>query len=150
MRRIRFTIANLMVAVLLLGVSIASLIQPAFLIGVCCPLTFGLLLSSSFGIAYSRGRRRAFWVGFCVFGWSYTAVLLVSILAGFPMENYSLIDGVVSALGTRIVRGVPSHDALAAYYMHVLIINEKCISIVVFGVIGGFVSNFFAAKNGHV
>jgi hypothetical protein len=149
MNRIRFTVASLMGAVLLFGVGIASLVQPEFLIGVWCPLTFGLLLSSSFGIAYSRGRRRAFWVGFCVFGWSYTAILFVNIWLELPMQLYSVLDGLFIALGTRIVRGVPSRDVDAAYYLQTLVINAKCISIVVFGLIGGFVSNLFAAKNHH-
>lgn len=56
-----------------------------------------LLLSAPLGVIYRTGARRAFWVGFTVFGWCY----LLALIAGASTSRTSF-------------RGLPSH-ALQEY-----------------------------------
>jgi hypothetical protein len=75
MRRIQFSIARLMGIVLIICCGLASLrfaskpISSAILL-----LTFGILSTAILGVVYRQGSRRAFWLGFALFGWGYMAL----------------------------------------------------------------------------
>jgi hypothetical protein len=75
MARPRFSIAGLMVVVLVVGVSVAALRSAS---GVWAALLFTLTLAvlavAPLGVVYRRARSRAFWLGFGLFGWGYLAL----------------------------------------------------------------------------
>jgi hypothetical protein len=68
----RFTIAGLMLAVLAVAVGFAALrnATPAWA-GAMLLLTLGLLGLAVLGVVYRRGARRAWWLGFALFGGGY-------------------------------------------------------------------------------
>ena len=72
MRRIRFTIASLLVVVLFVAVGFAALRESNEIwdSGVFT-LTFAVLLASILLAIHRSEARRAFWIGFAVFGWIY-------------------------------------------------------------------------------
>ena len=78
MRRIRFNIASLLVAVLVLGVCIAALRESneSWDSGVFT-LTLTFLLISILLAIHRSDARRAFWIGFALFGWTYLGLSLV-------------------------------------------------------------------------
>ena len=78
MRRIRFTIASLLVVVLFIGVGFAALRESNDLwdSGVFT-LTLGVLLISILLAVHRTESRRAFWLGFALFGWIYLGLSLV-------------------------------------------------------------------------
>ncbi len=72
MRRPRFTISSLMVLVLSVAVWFAALRNPTPLwASAAYTLMLGLLLFSLLGIAYRRGDKQRFWLGFALFGWAH-------------------------------------------------------------------------------
>jgi hypothetical protein len=78
MRRIRFTIASLLVVVLLAAVGFAALRESDDLLdsGVFT-LTLAILLVSILLAVHRTGSRRVFWLGFALFGWGYLGLSLV-------------------------------------------------------------------------
>jgi hypothetical protein len=81
MRRIRFSIGGLLVLVLFAGVAIGALKEATDVwdSGVFS-LTVALLLISVLLCVQRRERKRAFWLGFAVFGGAYLLVSLVPAL----------------------------------------------------------------------
>ena len=78
MRRIRFTIASLLVVVLFVAVGFAALRESNDLwdSGVFT-LTLAALLISILLAVHRTESRRAFWIGFALFGWIYLGLSLV-------------------------------------------------------------------------
>jgi hypothetical protein len=72
MRRFRFTISSLLILVLFLGIGFAALREANDLwdSGVLT-LTIGALLVSVLLAIHRSEKRRAYWVGFALFGWGY-------------------------------------------------------------------------------
>jgi hypothetical protein len=78
MRRIRFTIGGLLVVVVFLAVAIAALREATDLWdSVVFTATGALLLASVLLAVHRSGRKRAYWLGFALFGWAYLAASLV-------------------------------------------------------------------------
>jgi hypothetical protein len=72
MMRVRVPIAALMGVVLLIALGCAALRSGSALwASILLTVDFVLLGFASLAIAYRRGARRAWWVGFAVFGWGY-------------------------------------------------------------------------------
>jgi hypothetical protein len=78
MNRIRFTIASLLVVVLLVAVGFAALREASDLWdrGVFT-LALAVLLVSILFAVHRTGSERAFWLGFALFGWGYLGLSLV-------------------------------------------------------------------------
>jgi hypothetical protein len=78
MKRIRFNIASLLGVILILGVGFAALREASDLweSGIFT-LTLAALLISILLAVHRAGKRRAFWLGFAVFGWFYLGLSLV-------------------------------------------------------------------------
>jgi hypothetical protein len=75
MSDLRFSIANLLAAVAVIGVGLAALNAPSSAIGGLLILaTMGALLVAVLGIVYRQGESRAFWLGAAVFDGSYFVV----------------------------------------------------------------------------
>jgi hypothetical protein len=78
MRRIRFTIGSLLGVVVFVAVTFAALREATDLwdSGVFTA-TLGLLMVSVLMAVHRNERKRAFWLGFALFGWSYLIASLV-------------------------------------------------------------------------
>ena len=78
MRRFRFNIASLLVVVLVLGFGFAALRESNELWDSgLFTLTLGVLLVSILLAIHRTESRRAFWLGFALFGWGYLGLSLV-------------------------------------------------------------------------
>jgi len=78
MRRIRFTIAGLLVIVLFVAVGFAGLREASDLWDSgLFTVTLGILLISILLAVHCSVSRRAFWIGFALFGWIYLGLSLV-------------------------------------------------------------------------
>ena len=91
MRRIRFNIASLLVVVLLVAVGFAALRESNDLwdSGVFT-LTLGVLLISILLAVHRTESRRAFWIGFALFGWIYLGLSLVPSIESRLMTTKAL------------------------------------------------------------
>jgi hypothetical protein len=78
LKRYHFTLKGLMIAIVMIGVGIAALVRPTKLWAIVLPfLLLTLCLTAILGLVFRRGPKRAFWVGFAVFGWTYFVLILV-------------------------------------------------------------------------
>ena len=78
MKRIRFNIASLLVVILVLGVGFAALRESSDLWeSGLFTVTLGILLISILLAVHRTESRRAFWLGFALFGWIYLGLSLV-------------------------------------------------------------------------
>lgn len=76
MSGLRFSIANLLMAVALIGISLAVLNSTSEVkAGVLIIATLGALLAAVLGVIYRRGAVRAGWLGAAIFGWGYFVVV---------------------------------------------------------------------------
>jgi hypothetical protein len=91
MRRFRFTIASLLVAVLFVAVGFAALRESNDLwdSGIFT-LTLTALLVSILLAVHRKEARRAFWLGFALFGWGYLALSLVPSIESRLMTTKGL------------------------------------------------------------
>ena len=78
MRRFRFHLGTLVILVLILGIAFAALRESneTWESGLFT-LTLAVLLTSVLLAIYPTESRRAFWMGFALFGWTYLALSLV-------------------------------------------------------------------------
>jgi hypothetical protein len=68
----RYSIAALMIVILVVGVAFAALRDASDLwAGILLSLTLLLLASAALAIPYRKQGKRAFWFGFAIFGWGY-------------------------------------------------------------------------------
>jgi hypothetical protein len=73
----RFSIATLIVVVLLCGVAVAALKQASDVwVGVLLAITLLLLGIALLGALQRKGASRAFWQGFAIFGWGYLVLTM--------------------------------------------------------------------------
>jgi hypothetical protein len=91
MGRIRFSIASLLVVVLILGVGFAALRESndPWESGVFT-LTLVALLVSILLVIHRTESRRAFWMGFALFGWGYLVLSLVPSIESRLMTSKAL------------------------------------------------------------
>ena len=105
MRRFRFTIASLLVVVLFVAVGFADLRESSDLweSGVFT-LTLAALLISILLAVHRTESRRAFWIGFTLFGWIYLGLSLVPSIESrlITTKAFAYLD---SKLACRSVRG---------------------------------------------
>jgi hypothetical protein len=75
MRRLHFSIANLLAVIGILGVAMAALRNPSYLwANVTFSIAFGSLIVAVLSAIYAQGPRRAYWLGFSLCGAAYFAV----------------------------------------------------------------------------
>jgi hypothetical protein len=78
MPKLRFNIASLLVIILVLGVGFAALRESSDLweSGIFT-MTLGILLISILLAVHRSESKRAFWLGFALFGWAYVGLILM-------------------------------------------------------------------------
>ncbi len=83
MKHPQITIAELVLVVLVAAVGLAAIRSgsPAWA-GAMFSITFFAMICSLLGVALGRGRRRVYWLGFAVLGWSYLFLMYVPWLHG--------------------------------------------------------------------
>jgi ABC-type antimicrobial peptide transport system permease subunit len=73
----RISLAGLMALIFVFAIGVAALRDASETwTGIVLLLTLGLLCVSVFGVIYRSGGRRAWWLGFGLFGWGYAALTL--------------------------------------------------------------------------
>jgi hypothetical protein len=109
MRKLRFNIANLLAVIFILGVGFAALRESSDLweSGVFT-LTLAALLISILLAVHHLGSRRAFWLGFALFGWIYLGLSLVS-----SIESRLFTTKALGYLDSKVLR--PTLDGLAYF-----------------------------------
>jgi hypothetical protein len=137
MRSIRFSIAWLMIVVLILALGLAALRNPTELwSGSLALVTKALLCLAVVGAVCRTGRERAWWLGVAVFGWAY--------LRSTDVFNFWLRSPVQSLLETiGPLTGVPiSTDAAQNWNVRVLSFVEIGHNLwaLIFAVLGGFLA----------
>ena len=105
MRRFRFTIASLLVVVLFVALGFAALRESSDLweSGDFTLTLAALLISILFAVHHIESRR-AFWIGFTLFGWIYLGLSLVPSIESrlITTKAFAYLD---SKLACRSVRG---------------------------------------------
>jgi hypothetical protein len=98
MRRIRLTIASLLVVVLLIAVGFAALRESSDLweSGIFS-MTLVVLLASILLAIHRNDARRALWVGFALFGWTYLGLSLVP-----PIESRLVTTRALAYLDSKV------------------------------------------------
>jgi WD40 repeat protein len=98
MRRFRFHIAGLLILVLILGLGFAALREASDLwdSGVFT-LTLGALLVSLLLVVHRTETKRAFWIGFATFGWSYIGLTSIP-----SIESRLLTTRVLAYLDSKV------------------------------------------------
>jgi hypothetical protein len=90
MSGLRFSIANLLAAVTVIGVGLAALNSPSDVkAGILVAATLAALLAAVLGVVYREGESRAFCLGAAVFGGAYFAV---AFTPAFPAANEHISD----------------------------------------------------------
>jgi hypothetical protein len=146
MTRLRFTLAQLMVLVLCLGLCFAALLNAdEFLASVTFTLTTMTISAALVGAFVRKGRARTTWVGFAVFGWAYLLVSrlpdLNTPIAGKLHGPYLLIEWGIAELSPYIYP--PGTGINWAEYEQV----SHSLGIVLFGLIGAVLARFLAPKD---
>jgi hypothetical protein len=104
MRRFRFRLGTLLIAIIVLGVGFAALRESndTWDCGVF-NLTLGILLVSTLLAIHRSGKKRAFWLGLGLFGWAYLGLTLVPSLESrlITTKLLAYVDSKVS----RSIRG---------------------------------------------
>jgi hypothetical protein len=78
MRNLRFNIAGLLLVIFVLGIGFAALrVSDDLWESSIFTLTLGMLLVSILLGVHRSGSKRAFWIGFALFGWGYLALAQV-------------------------------------------------------------------------
>jgi hypothetical protein len=159
--RPRFSLAALMVIVVVAGVGFAAMRSSTTLwASEIFTLTLGMLLVGAFGAMAHRGRTRLTWAGFALFGWAY----LLAVFGPWADPNGATVPPLLT---TRLLQQIGpqvlgSQWGASAGYMgetDVVIAGVTvrsprhfpgighCFSALVFGLIGDGVGRTFAPRS---
>jgi hypothetical protein len=109
MRRFRFRLRSLAILVLLLGVGLAALRESnKTWDSSVFSSTLAVLLISILLAVHRIEKRRAFWIGFAVFGWVYLALTLVP-----SIESRLITTKGLAYLAAKVLRSSPAGAGLA-------------------------------------
>ena len=111
MRKLRFSIAGLMGVVVVSAVGLAAWRNAdETWAGVMMLLTCGVLALAVVGAFYREGARRAWWLGFSVFGWGYMALWTLCYESSWTMRPTTMVLQLVEpwmwSLATPIGGGI--------------------------------------------
>jgi hypothetical protein len=104
MRPLLISLAGLMVLVIIVGIGIAALRDATETwAGIVLLLTLGLLAVSILGVLYRNGGRRAWWVGFALFGWGFAALTLAPWSKPEKLPTRVLLNSLYARMSHRKV-----------------------------------------------
>ena len=104
----RFSILTLLGLVAIAGASCAALLNSSYALGrVFVTACFLVLLTSFLGIIYRSDQRRAFWVGFAIFGWGYFMAYWGIVINGISGE---LAPGIAIEYAARQLSDTLPHE----------------------------------------
>jgi hypothetical protein len=120
MHYLRYNIASALGAILFVAVGFAALREADELWdNWLFSLTLGLLLFAVLLAAYRTGERRAFWIGFALFGWGYLSLSLIPSTEPrlITTKALSYLHHQSTIFGIRVhgVRVIPDLDRMRAY-----------------------------------
>ena len=108
MRRFRFHLGTLVILVLVLGVGFAALRESNEIWDSSIfSITLGVLLISILLAIHRTEKRRAFWLGFALFGAAYLGLSLVP-----SIESRLITTKVLAYLDSKVPRSIPRSVAL--------------------------------------
>jgi len=111
MRRFRFHIGTLLILVLILGVGFAALRESdETWDSSIFSLTLGMLSVSILLAIHRTEQRRALWLGFALFGWTYLGLSLVP-----SIESRLLTTKVLGFFDSKVPRSIPAGLAYFDY-----------------------------------
>lgn len=153
-----FSLKGLLGAITLIAIGTYAMVNatPAWLSFVAVLTTF-LLLTAIVGAIYSRGQRRAFFVGCCVLGWGYLLIAFAPGDYGRIASSNSLLGVVAEAL-ERIEPLDPSDEWNGPTHSEngqmfaVLVMRDFVKSVGrillawIFAALGGFAGAYFYAR----
>jgi hypothetical protein len=119
MSRLRFSIASLLGLVLFLGVALAAIRQATGLWdSAVFTTTFGLLLVSVLLAVHCKEHRRAFWLGFALFGW---VALMASLVP--PVESRLITTKLLAYLDSELM-GRDTRTRLTLYLREIAMAQD--------------------------
>ena len=120
MRGLGFSLKSLLIGVGLIAMGTVALVNASRLwVTITGLTTCLLLLTSLLASLLLRGRQRAFWIGFAVFGWGYIA------MAYGPYQDVVLTSDLLSDLGNSLRRTVPIPTNPAPEWVRTTAFEEK-------------------------
>jgi hypothetical protein len=111
MRRFRFHLSSLVFVVLVIGVSLAALRESNEAWDSCIfTLTLVILLTSVLLAVHRTEKRRAYWLGFALFGAAYLGLSLVP-----PVESRLITSKALAFIDSKVPRSIPAGFAYFDY-----------------------------------
>jgi hypothetical protein len=111
MRKPRFNIASLLALIVVFGVGIAALREASDLWdNGLFNFVLGILLTSILLAIHRTDARRAFWLGFALFGWAYLGLALIP-----PIESRLITTKALARLGATAPRPIAAGLAYFDY-----------------------------------
>jgi hypothetical protein len=149
MRRFRFHVGTLVILVLLLGVGFAALRESdATWDTSIFSITLGMLSVSILLTVHRIGKRRAFWLGFALFGWIYLGLSVVPSIESRLITTKALayLDSQVPdraiVIGGRVWDSWSSQLAQNENFVR---IGHSLLSLIA-GILGGLLSRHLYAR----
>ena len=104
MRRFRFHLGTLVILVLLLAVGLAALRESNEIWDSSIfSIMLGILLISILLAFHRTEKRRAFWLGFALFGWIYLGLSMVP-----PIESRLITTKALAFVDSKVARPIPA------------------------------------------
>jgi hypothetical protein len=108
MRRFRFHLGAIVILIPLLAIGFAALRESNEIWDITIlSLTLGVLLISILFAIHRTETRRAFWLGFALFGWIYVGLSLVP-----SIESRLITTKAITFLDSKMPRSIPASVAL--------------------------------------
>jgi hypothetical protein len=145
MRTVRFTIAGLMGAVLIAAVGLAALRNASPIWAGAMVLLTYVVLGLAILCVLLRGRtERAWWLGFCVFGWGYLGSWGVGYeVDAIKLPTTAMLEALGPWLGVPVLHsmGLDTTDRLNPWYEQV----GQCLGTLLAAVVGGILARLLFA-----
>jgi hypothetical protein len=120
MRRFRFRLGTLVILVLFFGVGLAALRESNEIWDSSIfTVTLGVLLTSILLAIHRAEKRRAFWLGFALFGSAYSGLSLVP-----SIESRLITTTALAYLDSKMARSIPA-ELRYIRWLNTLVVNNS-------------------------
>jgi hypothetical protein len=145
MRRVRFTIAQSMAAVLVIAFGFAALRNAnETWASATHTLSIVMVTAAGFGACVRKGRRRVTLAAFAVFGWAY---LLVSRLPDLHLRGLAQVPAPTMLFEWGILQMHPFFDPAGVADTVAYVQISHSVGIILFASVGAVLGYFLAAKD---